>query len=191
MRNVRMVIKRLFMALTIFAMMISVNPQPLLQNNPTTVEAAAIKLNHKKVKLRVGQKKKLILKNADGVITWKSNKKNIVKVNKNGKITAKKKGNATITAIFNEKKYKCKVTVLAKKSSSSNKSKGSGKSSGSNSSKSSRSGSSNKKSGTVYWTPSGSVYHSTRNCPTLSRSRTIYSGTISQSGKSRGCKVCY
>ena len=44
--------------------------------------------------------------------------------------------------------------------------------------------------GTVYWTPSGSVYHYSRYCSTLSRSRTIYSGSISSSGKSRGCSVC-
>lgn len=44
--------------------------------------------------------------------------------------------------------------------------------------------------GTVYWTPSGEVYHYSRNCRTLSRSRTVYSGTISQSNKSRGCLVC-
>lgn len=45
-------------------------------------------------------------------------------------------------------------------------------------------------SGIVYWTPSGSVYHTRRSCPTLSRSRTVYSGSISQSRKSRKCKVC-
>lgn len=45
-------------------------------------------------------------------------------------------------------------------------------------------------SGTVYWVPSGSVYHNSKNCPSLSRSRTIYSGTIQESGKSRACKVC-
>lgn len=53
---------------------------------------------------------------------------------------------------------------------------------------------SNKKSSggkTVYWTQSGSVYHSTKNCRTLSRSKTIYKGTIKQSGKSRACKVCF
>lgn len=46
-------------------------------------------------------------------------------------------------------------------------------------------------SGTVYWTPGGEVYHSTADCPSLGRSSTIYYGTISQSGKSRGCKICY
>lgn len=44
--------------------------------------------------------------------------------------------------------------------------------------------------GTVYWVPGGEVYHSTPNCRTLKRSSTIYSGTVSQSGKSRACKVC-
>lgn len=45
--------------------------------------------------------------------------------------------------------------------------------------------------GTVYWVQNGKVYHSTANCSTLKRSSNIRSGTISQSGKSRGCKVCY
>ena len=45
--------------------------------------------------------------------------------------------------------------------------------------------------GTVYWTPNGEVYHSTPDCPSLGRSKTINSGTISQSGKSRPCKNCY
>lgn len=43
---------------------------------------------------------------------------------------------------------------------------------------------------TVYWVPSGKVYHYSENCSTLKRSKTIYSGTISESGKSRACKVC-
>ena len=45
-------------------------------------------------------------------------------------------------------------------------------------------------SGTVYWVPNGSVYHKSKNCATLKRSKTIYSGTIAESGKSRACKVC-
>ena len=44
--------------------------------------------------------------------------------------------------------------------------------------------------GTVYWTPNGEVWHSTPNCSYLSRSKTIYSGTVAQSGKSRGCSRC-
>ena len=41
--------------------------------------------------------------------------------------------------------------------------------------------------GTVYWTPNGEVYHSTKDCPSLGRSKTILSGSISESGKSRPC----
>ena len=35
--------------------------------------------------------------------------------------------------------------------------------------------------GTVYWTPNGEVYHSTKDCPSLGRSKTILSGSISES----------
>lgn len=48
--------------------------------------------------------------------------------------------------------------------------------------------------GTVYWVSGGEVYHSTASCRTLSRSKNILSGTISEAisaGKSRQCKVCY
>lgn len=45
--------------------------------------------------------------------------------------------------------------------------------------------------GTVYWTPNGEVYHSTSSCPSLSRSKTVLSGSIAESGKSRTCKNCY
>ncbi len=44
--------------------------------------------------------------------------------------------------------------------------------------------------GMVYWVPSGKVYHSTKNCSSLSRSKTIYSGTIAESGKSKHCQRC-
>ena len=42
--------------------------------------------------------------------------------------------------------------------------------------------------GTVYWVSSGKVYHTTRDCPTLSRSKVIHSGAA-PSGR-RACKVC-
>ncbi len=43
----------------------------------------------------------------------------------------------------------------------------------------------------VYWTPNGKSYHSRKNCPTLSRSKTILEGTIAQSGKSDACDKCF
>ena len=45
--------------------------------------------------------------------------------------------------------------------------------------------------GTVYWTPNGKSYHTTKSCPTLSRSKTILEGTISESGKSDPCDKCH
>lgn len=46
-------------------------------------------------------------------------------------------------------------------------------------------------SGTVYWTPSGKSYHTTNKCSTLSRSKTILSGTKSESGKNDPCDKCH
>ena len=45
----------------------------------------------------------------------------------------------------------------------------------------------------VYWVLNGDVYHTTSNCPTLARSRTIYSGSLADAmsyGKGRVCHVC-
>ena len=44
---------------------------------------------------------------------------------------------------------------------------------------------------TVYWTPNGKSYHTTKDCSTLSRSKTILSGTIGESGKSDPCDRCH
>lgn len=46
----------------------------------------------------------------------------------------------------------------------------------------------------VYWTPNGKSYHSTEGCRTLSRSKTILSGTVSEaiaSGHGDPCDVCH
>lgn len=48
-------------------------------------------------------------------------------------------------------------------------------------------------SGTVYWTPSGKSYHSTKDCATLKRSKTISKGSVSEakaSGHKDPCNVC-
>lgn len=47
---------------------------------------------------------------------------------------------------------------------------------------------------TVYWTPSGKSYHNTSECSTLSRSKTILSGTLDEAlaaGKTDPCNVCH
>lgn len=107
----------------------------------------------------------LELEEGDYVVKWKVNKKKLAKINKAGKLKAKKnKGTVKVTAtLASGLKVTCKVKIAKVKKS------GGGK---------------------VYWTPSGSVYHKSSDCPTLSRSRTIKSGSIKKSGKRRCCKVC-
>lgn len=54
-------------------------------------------------------------------------------------------------------------------------------------------GSNTSNNSTVYVTPSGKSYHSTKNCTTLKRSKTILSVTLSQAkaqGKSDPCNIC-
>lgn len=164
----------------IMASVMILNMAPGIVNNDlSTVQAAKskkVQLSAKKLTLKKGTKKKLTLKNAKGKIVWKTSKKSVAAVSKKGVVTAKKKGKAVITATCGKVGYKCTVTVKNVKSSSSGNS-------GSSSS-------GTKKPAVVYWTPSGTVYHISRGCSTLSRSRVVYSGSVSQSGRPRACKVC-
>lgn len=73
--------------------------------------ASNIKLNKTKVSIFKGKGYTLKLSGASGKIKWSSSKTSVVTVNANGKITAKKKGTAVITAKYKGKKYKCNVTV--------------------------------------------------------------------------------
>ena len=77
---------------------------------PTEAEAASVKLNKKKVTIYEGDTYELKLKKATGDIVWKTSKKSVATV-KDGIVTAKKAGKATISAVYNDKTYKCKVTV--------------------------------------------------------------------------------
>lgn len=81
-------------------------------NNVTEVYAASpIKINKKKAVLIKGQSEKLKISGTKKKIKWTSSKKSIVTVAKDGKIVAKKKGKATITAKVENKTFKCVVTV--------------------------------------------------------------------------------
>ncbi len=85
------------------------------QPKPPIPGVSSVKLNKSKLTLGVGEKFTLQAtvspKNAAGV-TWNTSNKKIVTV-KNGKLVAKKKGTATITATAGGKKATCKVTVKA------------------------------------------------------------------------------
>ena len=71
---------------------------------------------------------------------------------------------------------------ISTSSSNSNSSSSNNQSSTSTSSSSSK---------TVYWTPNGKSYHTTKSCSTLSRSKTVLEGTITESGKNDPCDKCH
>ena len=81
------------------------------------VPAKKVKLNKTKLSMKIGDSKKLTAKITpenvtDTTIKWKSSNKKVATVDKNGKVTAKKKGTCVITAVTsNGKKAKCKITV--------------------------------------------------------------------------------
>lgn len=77
-------------------------------------EAASgkVKLNKKKATLIVGQELRLKISGTKSKVSWKSSNKAVAVVNAAGKVRAKKKGYAIITATVNKKAYKCKITVI-------------------------------------------------------------------------------
>lgn len=91
----------------------------LLSGFEVNVSAATIKMKKSKLTLFTGETYTLKLKNApkDAAITWKSSKKSVAVVDKNGVVTAKKKGKTVITAKVGKDKYTCKVTVRENESS--------------------------------------------------------------------------
>lgn len=84
------------------------------------VEAASLKLSKTKLTMVAGQTKKLTV-NTKKKIKWKSSSPSVVSVNKNGKVTAKKKGRAVVTAAVSGKKMRCKITVKKNKDRNRNK----------------------------------------------------------------------
>ena len=78
-----------------------------------TNSQAAVKLSKKSVTLLTGQSATLKISGTKKKAKWSTNKKSIAMVTQKGKVTAKKKGTAIITAKIGSKKYTCKVTVQA------------------------------------------------------------------------------
>ncbi len=71
-----------------------------------------VQLNKTSITLDVGTTKKLKLQQADKTnVSWSSSKKKVVSVDENGRIYALKGGTAYINAVYNNKVYRCKITV--------------------------------------------------------------------------------
>lgn len=78
---------------------------------PTKIQAAAVKLNKTSVTLATGKNYTLKLQGTKQKPTWKSSNTRIASVSSGGKVTARRTGEATITAKVGKKNYKCNVTV--------------------------------------------------------------------------------
>ncbi len=79
---------------------------------------AAAKLNKTSLSLGIGSTYTLKVSGTSSSVKWKSSNKSVAKVSKKGKVTAKKKGTATISAKVSGSKLKCKVTVKSSSGSS-------------------------------------------------------------------------
>lgn len=74
----------------------------------------SVALSRSSLTLEVGKSKTLKLKGAKATkVRWTTSNKAVAAVIK-GKVKARKKGKATITALYQKKKYKCKVVVKKK-----------------------------------------------------------------------------
>lgn len=83
-------------------------------NELAVATGRAARFENSRAYLLVGDKEKIPLLNNINSVKWKSSKKSVVSVTSSGKITAKKKGTATITATAAGKSYSYKVTVYKK-----------------------------------------------------------------------------
>lgn len=86
----------------------------LTLGNSATVYAATIKINKEKLTIVIGDTYNLKISGTTKTIKWSSSNTSVASVSSAGKVTAKKKGTATITATVNSKKYNCKITVATK-----------------------------------------------------------------------------
>lgn len=126
------------------------------------------KLNETEITMKKGETFKLKVSNAGKKITWKSSNSKVVSV-KNGKLTAKKKGKATISAKTSGKTLKCKVTV---KSSSGGG--GGGKSSPDK----------------VWIVSTGKKYHAKKTCSNMNNPKQVTREEAENKGY-EPCKKCY
>ncbi len=108
MKNVK---KMLIAILMVFLMVFTLPVMSNITETMYTVEAASVKINKSKYTMNVGEKYTLKMKGTKKKVKWSTSNKKVATVNSKGKVTAKKKGTATITAKVGNKKYKCKIKV--------------------------------------------------------------------------------
>ena len=106
--------KSRFKLLLIAMLILGISPvfSSALPGQVSVVEAATnVKLNKTKATLIKGQAVQLKLTGTKGKVVWSSSNKKVASVSSTGKVTARAKGTATITAKAGNKKYNCKIQV--------------------------------------------------------------------------------
>lgn len=86
-------------------------PAAPAKKQPVTITAKGLKDGKLALKKGKSRKLKAVLSGVKGKVKWSSSKKKVVSVDKKGKIKAKKKGTAYITAKVGKHKVKIKVVV--------------------------------------------------------------------------------
>ncbi len=94
-------IKKISLIITVLALFMALS----------MTSTAAVKISKKSLTLVKGQTAVLKISGTKKNVQWSSSKKSVAAVTRTGKIVAKKKGTAKITAKIGRKKYTCKVTV--------------------------------------------------------------------------------
>lgn len=100
----RIKLSRFLSILLVLVLVLSIFPMQ-------TQAAGKVKLNKSSTTLYVGKTTTLKVSGASKNVKWSSSNKVIATVSSKGKVTARKKGTAIITARVGKKAYKCKVTV--------------------------------------------------------------------------------
>lgn len=104
--------KKIVLCLVFSLLLSGIIPSLLeLPNSPSVANAASVRLSNSKVTLIAKQSITLKLNGTAKKVSWSSSSKSIATVNSRGKVTANRKGTATITAKVSSKKYSCKVIV--------------------------------------------------------------------------------
>ncbi len=86
-----------------------------LSSAPTQINAVQkTKISKSRLTLYVGNTTKLKIKNNSKKVRWSSSNTSVATVTQEGRISAKKRGNCTITATVASNKYTFKVTVKKK-----------------------------------------------------------------------------
>lgn len=106
-------IQKLFLSFAALLILSLTVPSTVPAIGSLTEVSAAVKISKTSLVLLKGQSKTLKVTGTKKKPKWSSSKKSVATVSSSGKITAKQKGTATITAKIGKKAYRCKVTVQA------------------------------------------------------------------------------